>query len=68
MVRAAEGRRPVHALRGRDQLVTSEEDSGAGRGTLLLADISGYTAFLQMVAGVHAADMAAGRFVPKAYC
>jgi hypothetical protein len=48
--------------------VTSEEHSGAGRGTLLLADISGYTAFLQMVAGVHAADMAAGRFVPKAYC
>jgi hypothetical protein len=47
--------------------VTSEEHSGAGRGTLLLADISGYTAFLQMVAGVHAADMAAGRFVPKAY-
>jgi hypothetical protein len=47
--------------------VTSEEDSGAGRGTLLLADISGYTAFLQAVAGAHAADMAAGRFVPKAY-
>jgi hypothetical protein len=40
---------------------------GAGRGTLLLADISGYTAFLQAVAGAHAADMAAGRFVPKAY-
>jgi hypothetical protein len=67
MVYAAEGRRPVHALRGRDQLVTSEEHSGAGRGTLLLADISGYTAFLQAVAGAHAADMAAGRFVPKAY-
>lgn len=47
--------------------MTSEEDSGAGRGTLLLADISGYTAFLQAVAGAHAADMAAGRFVPKAY-
>jgi hypothetical protein len=45
----------------------SEEHSGAGRGTLLLADISGYTAFLQAVAGAHAADMAAGRFVPKAY-
>jgi hypothetical protein len=40
---------------------------GAGRGTLLLADISGYTAFLQAVAGAHAADMAAGRFVPEAY-
>jgi hypothetical protein len=47
--------------------VTSQEHSGAGRGTVLLADISGYTAFLQAVAGAHAADMAAGRFVPKAY-
>ena len=67
MVRAAEGEGPVHARRGRNQLVTSEEHSGAGRGTLLLADISGYTAFLQAVAGAHAADMAAGAFVPKAY-
>ncbi len=41
--------------------------SGPGRGTLLLADISGYTAFLQAVAGAHAADMAAGTFVPRAY-
>jgi Protein of unknown function (DUF2652) len=48
-------------------LVTAEEHPGAGRGTLLLADISGYTAFLQAVAGAHAADMAAGRFVPQAY-
>jgi hypothetical protein len=40
---------------------------GAGRGTLLLADISGYTAFLQAVAAAHVAEMAAGRFVPKAY-
>jgi hypothetical protein len=47
--------------------MTAEEHSGAGRGTLLLADISGYTAFLQAVAAAHAADMAAGRFVPKAY-
>jgi hypothetical protein len=47
--------------------VTSEDHSGAGRGTLLLADISGYTAFLQAVAVAHAADMAAGTFVPKAY-
>jgi hypothetical protein len=47
--------------------VTSDAHSGAGRGTLLLADISGYTAFLQAVAGAHTADMAAGRFVPKAY-
>jgi hypothetical protein len=47
--------------------VTSEDHSGAGRGTLLLADISGYTAFLQAVAAAHAADMAADTFVPKAY-
>jgi hypothetical protein len=47
--------------------LASGDHSGAGRGTLLLADISGYTAFLQAVAGAHAADMAAGRFVPKAY-
>jgi hypothetical protein len=45
----------------------SENHSGYGRGTLLLADISGYTAFLQAVAGAHASDMAAGSFVPKAY-
>ena len=44
-----------------------DKHSGVGRGTLLLADISGYTAFLQAVAGAHAADMAAGTFVPKAY-
>lgn len=41
--------------------------SGPGRGTMLLADISGYTAFLRAVAQAHAADMAAGRFVPEAY-
>ncbi len=41
--------------------------SGSGRGTLLLADISGYTAFLQGVARAHAAEMAAGTFVPEAY-
>ncbi|MDQ4081445.1 MAG: hypothetical protein M3123_00925, partial [Actinomycetota bacterium] len=47
--------------------MTSEDHSGAQCGALLLADISGYTGFLQGVAGAHAADMAAGRFVPKAY-
>jgi Protein of unknown function (DUF2652) len=41
--------------------------SGSGRGTLLLADISGYTAFLQAVAAAHGAEMAAGTFVPEAY-
>ena len=40
---------------------------GPGRGTLLLADISGYTAFLRAVAEAHAVDMAAGTFVPEAY-
>jgi hypothetical protein len=34
---------------------------------MLLADISGYTAFLQAVASAHVADMTAGTFVPKAY-
>jgi Protein of unknown function (DUF2652) len=47
--------------------VTSDDHSGVDRGTLLLADISGFTAFLQAVARAHAADMAAGTFVPKAY-
>ena len=40
---------------------------GPGRGTLLLVDISGYTAFLQAVARAHAADLEAGTFVPEAY-
>jgi Protein of unknown function (DUF2652) len=60
------GRRPVQARRG-GRTMTAAEHSRAGRGTLLLADISGYTAFLQAVAAAHAADMAAARFVPKAY-
>jgi hypothetical protein len=47
--------------------LASRVRSGPGRGTLLLADISGYTAFLRSVAQAHAADMAAGTFVPKAY-
>jgi hypothetical protein len=46
-----------------DQRAQSEVD----RGTLLLADISGYTAFLQAVGEAHAADMAEGTFVPEAY-
>lgn len=40
---------------------------GPGRGTMFLSDISGYTAFLRAVAQAHAAEMAAGTFVPKAY-
>ncbi|MGH2451579.1 MAG: DUF2652 domain-containing protein [Candidatus Limnocylindria bacterium] len=47
--------------------MASGDHSGVGRGTLLIADISGYTAFLQAVGGAHAADMAAGTFVPEAY-
>jgi hypothetical protein len=47
--------------------VTPEDRLEASSGTLLLADISGYTAFLQAVGAAHAADMAAGKFVPKAY-
>ena len=54
-------------MAGRDEHVPSEDRSGVGRGTLLLADISGYTAFLQAVARAHAADMAAGAFIPEAY-
>jgi hypothetical protein len=45
----------------------SEAHSGVDRGTFVLADISGYTAFLQAVGAAHATDMAAGAFVPKAY-
>lgn len=47
--------------------MTPRDHAGIGRGTLLLADISGYTAFLQAVARAHAADMASGTFVPDAY-
>src|SRR5215470_14601083 len=45
----------------------AKPQKGIERGALLLADISGYTAFLQAVGGAHAADMAAGTFVPTAY-
>lgn len=37
------------------------------RGVLLLADISGYTAFLQAVAGAHGAEMATMTELPAAY-
>jgi hypothetical protein len=45
----------------------SPDEPTVGRGTLLLADISGYTSFLRRVADAHAADMAAETFVPTAY-
>jgi class 3 adenylate cyclase len=47
--------------------VPSGVRSGPGRGTLLLVDISGYTAFFSAVEKAHAADMAAGTFTPEAY-
>lgn len=47
--------------------IGAEDHQGLRRGALLLADISGYTAFLRAVADAHAADMAAGTFVPTAY-
>jgi hypothetical protein len=43
------------------------ERFGPSRGTLLLADISGYTAFFHAVGEAHGAEMAAGTFVPEAY-
>ncbi len=38
-----------------------------GEGPLLLADISGYTSFLQAVAAAHADDAFAGGNIPEAY-
>lgn len=46
-------------------LKTSE--SRGTRGVLLLADISGYTAFLQAVADAHGAEMATMTELPAAY-
>lgn len=40
---------------------------GAGRGTLLLADISGYTSFLEAVAQAHGDEMRKSGAVPPAY-
>jgi len=39
----------------------------SGEGALLLADISGYTSFLQAVATAHAHDAFAGGNIPEAY-
>jgi Protein of unknown function (DUF2652) len=43
------------------------ERLGPSRGTLILADISGYTAFFRAVQDAHFADMADASFVPEAY-
>jgi hypothetical protein len=47
--------------------MTAAETSSGTRGVLLIADISGYTAFLQAVAGAHGEEMAAMPEVPAAY-
>lgn len=47
--------------------MASAGEQSVEHGTFVLADISGYTAFLQAVGEAHAADMAAGTFVPRAY-
>jgi hypothetical protein len=60
-------RRSSYSPSWKEFILASRVRSGPGRGTMLLADISGYTAFLQAVAHAHAADMAAGTFVPEAY-
>ena len=52
---------------GKESNVAQAVRFGPGRGTMFLSDISGYTAFLRAVAQAHAAEMAAGTFVPKAY-
>jgi uncharacterized protein DUF2652 len=47
--------------------MTSPTGPAASRGTLLLADISGYTAFLQGVGAAHGEEMAETGVVPDAY-
>ncbi len=47
--------------------MTSPSIPSASRGTLLLADISGYTAFLEGVGAEHGAEMAETGEVPEAY-
>jgi hypothetical protein len=45
----------------------SEAVAAAYRGTLLIADISGYTGFLGAVGGVHGEEMAKTGVIPEAY-
>ncbi len=47
--------------------MTSQAKPAANRGTLLLADISGYTAFLEGVGAAHGEEMAETGEVPEAY-
>ena len=48
-------------------MVTTPNAPSAASGPLVLADISGYTAFLQSVASAHADDAFADGAVPEAY-
>jgi Protein of unknown function (DUF2652) len=50
-----------------DSIVTRQEAPSAASGQLLLADISGYTSFLQSVALAHKDDAFADGAVPPAY-
>lgn len=43
------------------------DTSRGTRGALLLADVSGYTGFLQAVAGAHGEEMATMQELPAAY-
>jgi hypothetical protein len=47
--------------------VVSHEAVAANQGTLVLADISGYTAFLQSVGAAHGEEMARTGVIPDAY-
>lgn len=47
--------------------MTAHDVVAARQGTLLLADISGYTAFLQAVGGAHGEEMARTGVIPPAY-
>jgi hypothetical protein len=47
--------------------MADERPASANRGTFVLADISGYTAFLQAVGAAHEAEMAETGAVPEAY-
>ena len=47
--------------------MTSQDTAMVSSGTLLLADISGYTAFLQAVGDSHGEEMTESGIVPEAY-
>ncbi|MDA0352978.1 MAG: DUF2652 domain-containing protein [Chloroflexi bacterium] len=47
--------------------MTTQNITAAQQGMLLLADISGYTAFLQEVGAAHSEEMARSGVIPEAY-